>query len=264
MKTITTLLLEIVRSNYNYLSVLFFCVCFPVILSAHNSLDNITQTNIVEAPTIVLNTNENTVVANIMLTEGQNTIISMTFSVIFDNEVLKPTSLTTPGGAFNFINGNELIIGIFSVEPQIASISFDFIGGPGTQSPLIVNVENIFDISGNEVSSSTQSINGNISKLCAANPIFGCTNDNYAEYDPSANCDNGTCTTLNCAYDLHVSGSGGMPIDPGVYQAENDITTDGIINANEVTYSAGNSVELQYGFEVMLGAVSNIIMEGCN
>lgn len=252
--------LKLNRSLVVYLSFVFLFICDSIILSAHNKFDNSTQSVDIEAEHIVLASTENNAQVSVSLDSDQLDITSITFSVIFDNEVLQPTGVNISGGAFNLISDNELRIALFSINPELASISFNFISGPGTLSPIDISIINIFDINDNEVSSLTNVINGSISKSCVANAIFGCTNDDYVEYNPSANCDDGSCATLLCPFDLYISG---MPVMPGIYTAENDISSDGLLNQGIVEYSSGNSTELISGFEVIQGVEYIVTIEGC-
>lgn len=261
MKTVTFEFLKEHRSKIFYLNYFFLCICLPIMFSAYNVINNPTQEVNIEASTIVLNPTENMAEASIIMNSDALEITSITFSVTFDNEVLQASAVNISGGAFNIINDNEILIALFSVSPLLTTINFDFIGAPGTQSPLNISIINIFDVNESEVSSVTNVIPGSISKTCLTNAVYGCTNDNYEEYNPTANCDDGSCATLLCPYDLYISG---VPVIPGVYVAENNISSDGLINGGVVEYSAGNSLELMSGFEVMLGSEYNAIIEGCN
>ncbi len=54
------------------------------------------------------------------------------------------------------------------------------------------------------------------------------------------------------------------PIADGVYQVELTITSHGTVpNSGSVVFKANESVELQPGFEVVLGGVFEVVMEGC-
>lgn len=156
------------------------------------------QTVSLEAPTISLSPAENSTVADITLNAGQTTITALTFSVIFDNNVISPTGISISGGASNIIGENEIRIAIYAVNSQLASIDFDYIGAGGTQSPLMISIIDLFDSNGNDISATASVIDGSINKSCVTNSINGCTNFNYEEYDPFANCDDGTCSTLVC------------------------------------------------------------------
>jgi len=65
-----------------------------------------------------------------------------------------------------------------------------------------------------------------------------------------------------CPFNLYIPGIA-LSVSPGLYEAENDITSDGTINIGTVEYSAGNSVELLPGFEVVLGNEFEAYIEGC-
>jgi len=66
-----------------------------------------------------------------------------------------------------------------------------------------------------------------------------------------------------CEYDLYVQGLG-TSVSQGVYKAEHDIFSDGLINKGPVEFPAGNSIELLRGFEVTLGNQFHAYIEGCS
>lgn len=168
------------------------------------------QTVNFEAPTIVLNHTENSTVATINLDVEQTELSAVTFTVKYDGGVLSPTGFTMPNGVQGAANPNvedEITIALFfppdpfgSTVPAyndgLIDIDFDYIGAGGTQSPLVICIVNVFD--DNEITDIATIVNGSISKTCSANPINGCTKFNYQEYNPLANCDDGTCATLVC------------------------------------------------------------------
>lgn len=66
-----------------------------------------------------------------------------------------------------------------------------------------------------------------------------------------------------CEYDVYVPGFG-TSIIPGLYEAEHDIFSDGLVNMGQVQFPAGNSIELLPGFEVTLGNPFHAYIEGCS
>jgi len=75
--------------------------------------------------------------------------------------------------------------------------------------------------------------------------VPGCTNPSASNYDAAANCDDGSCL---CETTLDLDGV----VSTGIYQASDVLTSDGQINISsggDVTFQAGNYVELQPGFE---------------
>jgi hypothetical protein len=54
------------------------------------------------------------------------------------------------------------------------------------------------------------------------------------------------------------------PIPSTVYEAEMEIFSDGMVpNNGNVIFDAGHSIELLPGFEVGLGGVFEMLLEGC-
>jgi hypothetical protein len=54
------------------------------------------------------------------------------------------------------------------------------------------------------------------------------------------------------------------PIPSGTYEAQLEITSTGTVaNGGNVLFKADQSIELQPGFEVMLGGIFEVVMEGC-
>jgi len=171
------------------------------------------QTIYFEAPTIILDHTENELVATLNLSSGETELTGLNFIVSFDSSVLKLTGESRPnsfiGGILNPIQENEVVIGLFFIEDTFGGIEvpyidglinlhFDYIVGGGTESPISISLTEIFDVDDNELSASTVITNGSVSKTCAATPINGCTNFNYEEYNPLADCEDGTCSTLIC------------------------------------------------------------------
>jgi hypothetical protein len=55
-----------------------------------------------------------------------------------------------------------------------------------------------------------------------------------------------------------------IPIPNGPYDAEIEITSNGVVpSGGNVLFNAGMSIELQPGFEVMLGGIFEVMMQGC-
>jgi len=170
------------------------------------------QTISLEAPTITLDHTVNNAVATINLNTELTNLNALEFTLYYDGSVLKPTGHSKPDRVEGAINGaieNKIIVGLYftadpfggTVPPYIdglISFDFDFIGAEGTESPLMISITNIFDSDEDELSEISSTINGSISKTCGPNPITGCTNSNYEEYSPLANCDDGSCATLVC------------------------------------------------------------------
>jgi len=75
----------------------------------------------------------------------------------------------------------------------------------------------------------------------------------------------GTSVAIDpCCVDfLYVPGVG-IPVPPGEYEANIEVTSDGLVNAGPTEYHAGDSVELLPGFEVTLGTEFEAYIEGCN
>ena len=72
------------------------------------------------------------------------------------------------------------------------------------------------------------------------------------------------CNNLvDCQENLYVPGLG-SPVDPGVYESSKNISSDGMIMNGQVTYSAGETVDLMSGFEVMSGQEFDALIEGCD
>ena len=72
------------------------------------------------------------------------------------------------------------------------------------------------------------------------------------------------CNNLvECQENLYVPGLG-TPVDPGIYESSKNISSDGMIINGQVTYSAGEVIDLMSGFEVMGGQEFNAIIEGCD
>lgn len=73
---------------------------------------------------------------------------------------------------------------------------------------------------------------------------------------------------LDCPADYLASGSGSLS---GTISGVNDYETDGALESNQiilpgasVDYDAGDYIELQSGFEIQLGAVLEVFIDGCN
>lgn len=193
----------------NTLNSVLSCNFLPIILVSLiffvTSIDaKASQSVSIEAPIVTLNAIDEISIVTIDLDLNQTTISSLTFALTFDKDVLKPIGANIlSNGASNLLNEDSIIFGIFnsngfSTNTQLVEITFEFIGAPGTVSPLNISFINAFDPTGNDISSSAQIINGSIAKTCATNTINGCTNDNYVEFNPTANCDDGSCLTLIC------------------------------------------------------------------
>ena len=82
---------------------------------------------------------------------------------------------------------------------------------------------------------------------CQTNLAFG----EIEDYDLAIFCPNNLAVNAN-------------PIPNGIYAAEIELTSSGTVeNGFDVTFQAGNAMELQAGFEVKLGGVLEILMQGC-
>ncbi len=69
-------------------------------------------------------------------------------------------------------------------------------------------------------------------------------------------------TEQDCVFDLSENG---QPIDAGLYNAINSINSNGLINpGDQVTFEAGNFIELLPNFEVSLGANFHAAIKVCN
>jgi len=66
----------------------------------------------------------------------------------------------------------------------------------------------------------------------------------------------------DCVFDLSENG---QPIDPGLYNAINSINSNGLVSpGDQVSFEAGNFIELLPNFEVGLGATFNATIKVCN
>lgn len=181
----------------NHLIVGYLCVSLCLAFQSTTCA----QSTFVEAPTIVLNPTDGNVEVVISLNSTSSIISSLTFSVTFDSDVIQFIDMSD--GFYNPIQENKFDIAFFEANgfdqnSDLTTISFDVLGKPGNQSPITIELLNIFDEDNNDVMDDTGIINGMISIACPANPVYGCTNDKYAEYDPTANCDDGSCQFLLC------------------------------------------------------------------
>lgn len=84
-------------------------------------------------------------------------------------------------------------------------------------------------------------------------------------------CDTEGWGGFSCPQDFSVGGDcpntvelSEVPIPSGTYEASNSIMADGMImNNGQVTMSAGNTVDLNAGFEVAAGGIMEVMIEGC-
>jgi len=74
--------------------------------------------------------------------------------------------------------------------------------------------------------------------------ISGCTDVTADNYNPIANCDDNTCI-YDCPYSLNMTGM----ISSDLYQASDHIISNGTIISNNVTFNAGNYIDLNPGFQ---------------
>jgi len=68
---------------------------------------------------------------------------------------------------------------------------------------------------------------------------------------------------VNCPEDLYVPGPNNA-VTPGLYESSKTISSDGLIMSGSVEYSAGETIQLMSGFEVMSGQEFNAHIEGCD
>gem|GEM_PF-2271460 len=65
-----------------------------------------------------------------------------------------------------------------------------------------------------------------------------------------------------CPENLYVPGPSNA-VESGLYESSKSISSDGLIMAGDVEYSAGEDIELMPGFEVMPGHTFNAVIGGC-
>lgn len=114
----------------------------------------------------------------------------------------------------------------------------------------------------------------NATCTCQTGPpagTFGCTNPAFCEYNPAANCDDGSCSTLCCPTDYTGMNSlSGLENGTGGAYGNGDFETEGQINSSQeivsgiVDYDSGTTICLDNGFEIKLGAILHAFIDGCN
>jgi len=151
--------------------------------------------------------------------------------------VLSYVLTSQPGAIVQAINST----GVFMVPNAGMYAIHTVVHDPNTYSfqGLTIGVDDIFSVN----------MTINALQVCADINLVGIDVD-------AAACD-------NCPFNLYIPGIG-VPVAPGLYEVENDITSDGLVNMSTVEYSAGNSIEFLPGFEVTLGTEFEAYIEGCN
>jgi len=182
------------KNSFNYILYTILFVFLPSF--------GFSQSVMLKAPTLTLSPTDNMVEVALTLNLNQIKVSALTYSIIYNEEVIQ-AGTTTSIGIHNAMANNSLRFALvnpngYNSSVDLATINFEVKGKPGTQSPLIINLDEIYDENNNPVNNSIQVVNGSISIQCSPNSISGCTNDKFTEYDPLANCDDGTCTTLLC------------------------------------------------------------------
>ncbi len=91
---------------------------------------------------------------------------------------------------------------------------------------------------------------------------LGCTDPNACNYDTNATIDDMSCEYVSCACpnSLNVTGS----IASGLYEAMNDVTSNGQVNAMDtVTFHADNYIELNGNFDVPINTQFTADIQPC-
>jgi len=96
----------------------------------------------------------------------------------------------------------------------------------------------------------------------AISQVLGCIDSCAPNYNPNANCDDGSCQSC-CVDDLTINSN--SPFQ-NLYESANTITTQGtvIIQSNQQVEYNSNEVILNQGFGIEAGADFNIRNVGCN
>lgn len=175
--------------------------------------------------------------------EFQNTTVSaIQFGVVFDSDVLQATgcsavgdiALCNPISADTILFAMFVTVGSYPSGFDISTINFNTIGNPSEQTTIEIIDLLMFDVNSLQISPTNINVDNGLVKINCLDNILILSGDDY---------DNGDVIKI---------------------EANNSIIAfNKILTGADVTYDAGQMVQLNIGFEVQLGAEFNAKIDGC-